>query len=204
MNWDVDIVGQFASYDTAVASLPGMAPRKARIAWRRRCAPILMITRPAVQDPIAKRFQAKFGRCAELSIGEVGVSPLRRSFCWKRCDRAGRDLTDGQSVIKAMESIHELQGHLTAACCSFGPDQHHASTKVRSSTVVKRRPLGAGGRSRAELLISASTGSRHPRGWRDHAAPNGAPHLSRYTTSGSGARRTGPNFPIGKPIGRIA
>jgi branched-chain amino acid transport system substrate-binding protein len=129
MNWDVDIVGQFASYDTAVASLPGGATEGTYC-----MAPALYAypddPRPAVQD-FAKRFQAKFGRAPNFH-GEVGYTAA--TIVLLALDRAGRDLTT-DSFIKAMESIHDYKD-IFGSVLSFGPDQHHASTSS-FLTVVK-------------------------------------------------------------------
>jgi branched-chain amino acid transport system substrate-binding protein len=129
LNWNVDIVGQFASYDTAVASLPGGATEGTYC-----MAPALYAypddPRPAVQD-FAKRFQAKFGRPPNFH-GEVGYTAA--SIVLLALDRAGRDLTT-DSFIKAMESIHNYKD-IFGSVLSFGPDNHHASTSS-FLTVVK-------------------------------------------------------------------
>jgi branched-chain amino acid transport system substrate-binding protein len=129
LNWDVDIVGQFASYDTAIASLPGGATEGTFC-----MTPALYAypddPRPEVQD-FAKRFQAKFGRAPNFH-GEVGYTAA--SIVLLALDRAGRDLTT-DSFIKAMESIHDYKD-LFGSVLSFGPDQHHASTSS-FLTVVK-------------------------------------------------------------------
>jgi branched-chain amino acid transport system substrate-binding protein len=129
MNWDVDIVGQFASYDTAVASLPGGATEGTFC-----MAPALYAypddPRPEVQD-FAKRFQAKYGRAPNFH-GEVGYTAA--TVVLMALDHAGRDLTtDG--FIKGMESVHDYKD-IFGNVLSFGPDQHHASTSS-FLTVVK-------------------------------------------------------------------
>jgi branched-chain amino acid transport system substrate-binding protein len=129
MGWDVDFVGQFASYDTAVASLPGGATEGTFC-----MAPALYAypddPRPAVQD-FAKRFQAKYGRPPNFH-GEVGYTAA--TIVLLALDRAGRDLTT-DSFIKGMESIHDYKD-IFGNVLSFGPDQHHASTSS-FLTVVK-------------------------------------------------------------------
>jgi branched-chain amino acid transport system substrate-binding protein len=129
MNWNVDFVGQFASYDTAVASLPGGATEGTFC-----MSPALYAypddPRPAVQD-FAKRFQAKYGRPPNFH-GEVGYTAA--TVVLMALDHAGRDLTtDG--FIKGMESIHDYKD-IFGNVLSFGPDQHHASTSS-FLTVVK-------------------------------------------------------------------
>jgi branched-chain amino acid transport system substrate-binding protein len=129
MGWDVDLVGQFAAYDTAVASLPGGATEGTFC-----MTPALYAypddPRPDVQD-FAKRYQARYGRPPNFH-GEVGYTAA--SIVLLALDRAGRDLTtDG--FIKGMESIHDYKD-LFGSVLSFGPEQHHASTSS-FLTVVK-------------------------------------------------------------------
>jgi branched-chain amino acid transport system substrate-binding protein len=129
MGWDVDFVGQFASYDTAVASLAGGATEGTFC-----MAPALYAypddPRPAVQE-FAKRFQAKYGRAPNFH-GEVGYTAA--SVVLIALDHAGRDLTT-DSFIKGMESVHDYKD-IFGNTLSFGPDQHHASTSS-FLTVVK-------------------------------------------------------------------
>src|SRR3984957_9480889 len=129
MSWNVDLVGQFAAYDTAVASLPGGATEGAFC-----MTPALYAypddPRPDVQD-FAKRYQARYGRPPNFH-GEVGYTAA--SIVLLALDRAGKDLT-ADGFIKAMESIHDYKD-LFGSTLSFGPDQHHASTSS-FLTVVK-------------------------------------------------------------------
>ncbi len=129
MNWNVDMVGQFASYDTAVASLPGGATEGFFC-----MTPALYAypddPRPEVQD-FAKRYKAKFGRDPNFH-GEVGYTAGQ--IVLKALDAAGPDLTtDG--FIKGMESIHDYKD-IFGSELSLGPNQHHASTRS-FLTVVK-------------------------------------------------------------------
>jgi branched-chain amino acid transport system substrate-binding protein len=129
MGWDVDFVGQFASYDTAVASLPGGATEGTFC-----MAPALYAypddPRPAVQD-FAKRFQAKYGRPPNFH-GEVGYTAA--TVVLMALDHAGRDLTV-DSFIKGIEGVHDFKD-IFGNVLLFGPDQHHASTSS-FLTVVK-------------------------------------------------------------------
>ena len=54
-------------------------------------------------------------------------------------DRAGRDLT-ADSFIKSMESITEYKD-IFGSVLSFGPDQHHGSTKSFLAVVKNGRWL---------------------------------------------------------------
>jgi len=129
IGWDVDIVGQFASYDTAVASLPGGATEGSFC-----MTPALYAypddPRPDVQD-FAKRYQARYDRPPNFH-GEVGWTAAH--IVLLALDRAGRDLTT-DSFITAMESIHDYKD-IFGSVLSFGPNQHHASTSS-FLTVVK-------------------------------------------------------------------
>jgi branched-chain amino acid transport system substrate-binding protein len=129
MNWGVDLVGQFAAYDTAVANLPGGATEGFFC-----MTPALYAypddPRPAVQD-FAKRYRAKYNRDPNFH-GEVGYTAAQLVLL--ALDHAGRDL-NVDSFIKAMESVHEYKD-IFGSELSFGPDQHHGSTKS-FLTVVK-------------------------------------------------------------------
>jgi branched-chain amino acid transport system substrate-binding protein len=129
MSWDVDLVGQFAAYDTAVAGLPGGATEGFYC-----MTPALYAypddPRPAVQD-FAKRYKARFGRDPNFH-GEVGYTAAQLVLTGLQA--AGKDLTV-DSFIKGMESIHDYTD-IFGAKLSFGPEQHHASTRS-FLTVVK-------------------------------------------------------------------
>jgi len=129
LNWNVDLVGQFAAYDTAVASLPGGATEGTFC-----MTPALYAypddPRPAVED-FAKRYQARYGRAPNFH-GEVGYTAA--TVVLLALDRAGRDLT-ADGFIKAMERIHDYKD-IFGSTLSFGPEQHHASTSS-FLTVVK-------------------------------------------------------------------
>ena len=129
MSWDVDLVGQFAAYDTAVASLPGGATEGFYC-----MTPALYAypddPRPAVQD-FAKRYKARYGRDPNFH-GEVGYTAA--SMVLIGLDKAGKDLTV-DSFIHAMETINDYKD-IFGSALSFGPDQHHGSTRS-FLTVVK-------------------------------------------------------------------
>jgi branched-chain amino acid transport system substrate-binding protein len=129
MGWNVDLVGQFASYDTAIASLPGGATEGFYC-----MTPALYAypddPRPAVQD-FAKRYKARYGRDPNFH-GEVGYTAAQMVLTGLK--NAGKDLTV-DSFIKGMESIHDYKD-IFGSELSFGPEQHHASTRS-FLTVVK-------------------------------------------------------------------
>jgi branched-chain amino acid transport system substrate-binding protein len=129
MGWDVDLVGQFAAYDTAVATLPGGATEGFYC-----MTPALYAypddPRPAVQD-FAKRYKAKYGIDPNFH-GEVGYTAAQ--LVLMALDKAGPNLTV-DSFITAMESIHSYTD-IFGSQLSFGPNQHHGST-ASFLTVVK-------------------------------------------------------------------
>jgi len=129
LGWNVDLIGQFAAYDTAVATLPGGATEGYFC-----MTPALYAypddPRPGVQD-FAKRFKAKYGREPNFH-GEVGYTAA--SVVILALQKAGKDLTV-DSFIKGVESISSYKD-LFGTELSFGPDQHHGSAKS-FLTVVK-------------------------------------------------------------------
>jgi branched-chain amino acid transport system substrate-binding protein len=129
LGWNVDLVGQFAAYDTAVATLPGGATEGYFC-----MTPALYVypddPRPAVQA-FAKEYKSRYGRDPNFH-GEVGYTAAQLVLL--ALDKAGKDLTV-DSFIKAMESIHDYTD-IFGSQLSFGPDQHHGSTKS-FLTVVK-------------------------------------------------------------------
>jgi branched-chain amino acid transport system substrate-binding protein len=119
--WNPDLVGQFAAYDTAVASLPGGAAEGVFC-----MTPALYAypddPRPAVQA-FAKKYKARFGIDPNFH-GEVGYTAAQVVIL--ALQRAGKDLTtDG--FITAMEGIHDYTD-IFGTKLSMGPNQHHAET----------------------------------------------------------------------------
>lgn len=129
LGWNVDLVGQFASYDTAVASLPGGAAEGFFC-----MTPALYAypddPRPAVQA-FAKKYKDRFGRDPNFH-GEVGYTAA--NVVVLALTNAGQDLTT-DSFIKAIEGIKDYKD-IFGSVLSFGPNQHHGSTKS-FLTVVK-------------------------------------------------------------------
>jgi len=129
MGWNPDVVGQFASYDTAVATLPGGAAEGFFC-----MTPALYAypddPNPAVQA-FAKAYKARY--CIDPNFhGEVGWTAA--NFVIEALNRAGKNLTT-DSFIAAMESIHDYKD-IFGSTLSLGPNQHHASS-ASFLTVVK-------------------------------------------------------------------
>ena len=142
IGWDVDMLGQAASYDTAVATAPGGTGEGFY-----SMTPTLYVypddPRPDVRDLMA-RYRAKYGIDMNY-IGQTGVSVAQIAL--EALQRAGRDLTV-DSLVTAMESLHEFTD-IYGNTYSFGPNQHHGSTKAFLAVVkdgrwipVADKPLG--------------------------------------------------------------
>jgi branched-chain amino acid transport system substrate-binding protein len=132
VGWDVDMLGQAASYDTAVATAPGGTGEGFY-----SMTPTLYVypddPRPDVRDLMA-RYRAKYGIDMNY-IGQTGVSVAQIALA--ALQRAGRDLTV-DSLVTAMESLHEFTD-IYGNTYSFGPNQHHGSTKAFLAVVKDGR-----------------------------------------------------------------
>ena len=123
MGWEVDLLGQFASYDTAVADAPGGVGEGFY-----SMTPGLYAypddPRPAVQK-FSRDFKAKFGRESNF-LGQAGYSAAQMALIG--LERAGRDLTV-DSFIKGLESIHGYVDIFGNPPASLSSTNHHASTQ---------------------------------------------------------------------------
>jgi branched-chain amino acid transport system substrate-binding protein len=121
--WDVDLLGQAASYDTAIATAPGGTGEGFY-----SMTPTLYAypddPRPEVHDLMA-RYKARYGFDLNY-IGQTGISVAQIAL--EALKRAGRDLTV-DSLVTSMESLHEFTD-MYGNTYSFGPQQHHGSTKA--------------------------------------------------------------------------
>jgi branched-chain amino acid transport system substrate-binding protein len=130
--WDVDMLGQAASYDTAIATAPGGTGEGFY-----SMTPTLYVypddPRPEVRDLMA-RYRAKYGIDMNY-IGQTGVSVAEIAL--EALRRAGRDLTV-EGLVTAMESLHEFTD-IYGNTYSFGPNQHHGSTKAFLAVVKDGR-----------------------------------------------------------------
>ena len=142
MGWDVDFLGQLATYDTAIATAPGNVGEGFY-----SMAPSLYAypddPRPAVQE-LAKKYKAKYG--FEINyLGQAGYTSAQIAI--EALRRAGRNLTL-DSLIAAMESIKDYQD-IFGASYTFSATDHHGATKAFLSVVkdgrwvpVSTEPLG--------------------------------------------------------------
>src|ERR1700722_281044 len=140
--WNVDLLGQAASYDTAVATAPGGTGEGFY-----SMTPTLYVypddPRPEVHD-LMVRYRARYGFDINY-IGQTGISVAQIAL--EALKRAGPDLTV-DSLVTAMESLHDFTD-IYGNHYSFGPQQHHGSTKAFLAVVkdgrwvpVADQPLG--------------------------------------------------------------
>lgn len=132
MGWKPNMVGQVASYDTAVASVPGGASEGFY-----SMSPSLYAypddPRPAVQE-FMKGFKARYGIEANF-LGQTGYTAAH--IVLLALQNAGSDL-NVDSFIKGMESIKDYRD-IFGSTLSFGPDQHHGATSAFLSVVHNGR-----------------------------------------------------------------
>jgi branched-chain amino acid transport system substrate-binding protein len=143
IGWNVDMVGQFASYDTAIAEAPGN-PAEGFYSMVPALYAYPDDPRPAVQA-FAKEFKDRFGRDPNFH-GEVGYTAAQLVLL--ALDRAGPNLTT-DSFITAMESIKDYHDIFGAPPMSFSATNHHASSASFLAVVhngrwvpVSMEPLG--------------------------------------------------------------
>jgi branched-chain amino acid transport system substrate-binding protein len=133
MGWNVDLVGQFASYSTAVAEVPGepaegfysMAPALYRY--------------PDDPQPAVQAFTAKYRKAFGIDVnylGEAGYTAA--SFVIAALEKAGRDLTL-DSFIGAMEGMKDWHDIFGGPALSMSPTNHHASSQSFLSVVKNKR-----------------------------------------------------------------
>ena len=133
MGWDVDFLGNFACYSTAVAEAPG-GPAEGFYAM----APALYAypddPRPAVHD-LAVRYKKKYGFDINY-LGEAGYTAA--TFVVAVLEKAGRDLTL-DSFTNAMESMKDWHDIFGGPALSMSPTDHHASSQSFLSIVKSAR-----------------------------------------------------------------
>jgi branched-chain amino acid transport system substrate-binding protein len=133
MGWDVDLVGQFASYSTAVAEAPGgavegfysMSPALYRYADD---------PRPKVQE-FFKAYKAAYG-IEPNYLGEAGYT--QALFVLDVLRKVGRDLTT-DSFIAGMESMKDWRDIFDGPPLSLSATDHHASSQSFLSVVKNAR-----------------------------------------------------------------
>jgi branched-chain amino acid transport system substrate-binding protein len=128
LGWDVDLLGQVATYDTAVAEAPGNVAEGFF-----SMAPSLYAypddPRPAVKA-FMQKYKARYGVDANY-LGQMGYTSAQ--IVIEALQRSGRDLTV-DSLVKAMESIQDYHD-IFGGTYSFSPTNHHGATAAFLSVV---------------------------------------------------------------------
>jgi branched-chain amino acid transport system substrate-binding protein len=132
LGWNVDLLGQVASYDTAIAEAPGNVAEGFY-----SMSPSLYAypddQRPAIKA-FAQKYKAKYGFEVNY-LGEMGYTSAQIAI--EALNRAGHDLTV-DSLVKAMESIQDFHD-LFGGSYSFSPTNHHGATAAFLSVVHNGR-----------------------------------------------------------------
>jgi branched-chain amino acid transport system substrate-binding protein len=141
--WNVDMVGQVASYDSAVAEVPG-GTTEGYYAMTSVLLTYPDDPRPEAQGFI-KKYKALYGKDPNLAaqIGYTGAQLLILGL-----QRAGRDLTV-DSFITGMESIKDYQDVFGSPKMTYGPQRRQGSTESFLAVVhngrwvaVSTQPIG--------------------------------------------------------------
>jgi branched-chain amino acid transport system substrate-binding protein len=122
--WNVDLMGQAASYDEAVAHMPGGTANGFY-----SVTPMLFV-HPDDPDPkihaFVTAFRALYGKDPNFAaqIGYTGAQLVVLAL-----QRAGKNLTT-EGFIKALESIKDYHDIFGSPPFSFGPDKHLGSNQA--------------------------------------------------------------------------
>ena len=121
--WDVDIVGQVASYDTAIAEVPGGTNE----GFYTVTSFVLVDAddkRPAVAD-FVKKYHALYGKDPNpaAQIGYTGAQLLIMGL-----QNAGKDLTV-DSFVAGMEKINGYHDIFGSPTITFGPTKHQGASE---------------------------------------------------------------------------
>jgi branched-chain amino acid transport system substrate-binding protein len=129
VGWNVDMMGQFASYDEAVAEMPGGGANgfysmSAVVFANGDNAP------PAAKE-FAKKYKARFGKEPNMAaqLGYTGGGIVIQAL-----KNAGPDLTV-DSFIAGMEKIKDYHDIFGSPPMTFGPNKHQGSNESFLSVV---------------------------------------------------------------------
>ncbi len=121
--WDVDIVGQTATYDTTVAEVPGGANE----GFYAVTSFVLVESddkRPAVAA-FVKKYRVLYGKDPNpaAQMGYTGAQLLIQGL-----QNAGKDLTV-DSFVASMENINDYHDIFGSPTITFGPAKHHGASE---------------------------------------------------------------------------
>jgi branched-chain amino acid transport system substrate-binding protein len=123
IGWTVDMLGQAASYDEAVAEVPGGVTEGLY-----SMTPVLFVaatdTRPAVKE-FAEEYKKLYGKDPNFAA-QIGYTAAQLVVLALK--NAGQDLTT-DSFVKGMESIKNWQDIFGSPQMSFSPTKHQGSNE---------------------------------------------------------------------------
>jgi branched-chain amino acid transport system substrate-binding protein len=132
LGWNVDMMGQIAAYDTAIAEAPG-GVGEGFYAMTPSMYAYPDDPRPEVRE-VMQRYKARYG--VELNyLGECGYTSAQIAL--EALQRAGRDLTV-DSLLHAMETITDFHD-LFGGSYTFTPTNHHGATQAFLAAVHNGR-----------------------------------------------------------------
>lgn len=133
LGWKPDFVGQFASYSTAVAEVPG-GPAEGFYSMSPGLYAYPDDPRPAVQE-VSARYRKRFGIDFNY-LGEAGWSAA--TFVIDVLQKNGRDLTL-DSLITTLETMKGWRDVFGSPPLTITPTDHHASNQSFLSVVKGTR-----------------------------------------------------------------
>jgi branched-chain amino acid transport system substrate-binding protein len=121
--WNVDLVGQAASYDDAVAQVPGGATEGFY-----SMTPMLFVSEDS-KDPrvtaFVQQYEKLYGKPPNFAaqIGYTGAQVVVQAL-----KNAGKELTE-DSFVSGMESVKDFQDIFGSPLISFSPTKHQGSNQ---------------------------------------------------------------------------
>jgi len=123
IGWNVDMLGQAASYDEAVAEVPGGVTEGFY-----SMTPVLFVAasdpKPAVKE-FADKYKVRFGKEPNFAA-QLGYTAAQLVVLGLQ--KAGKDLTT-DSFVAGMESIKNWQDVFGSPAMTFGPAKHQGSNQ---------------------------------------------------------------------------
>jgi branched-chain amino acid transport system substrate-binding protein len=132
LGWNVDMMGQIAAYDTAVAEAPG-GVGEGFYSMTPSMYAYPDDPRPAVRE-VMQQYHARYGVDFNY-LGECGYTSAQ--IVLEALQRAGHDLTV-ESLLRAMETITDFHD-VFGGSYTFTPTNHHGATQAFLAVVHNGR-----------------------------------------------------------------
>jgi len=132
LGWNVDMMGQIASYDTAIAEAPG-GVGEGFYSMTPSMYAYPDDPRPAVRE-VMQQYKARYGVDFNY-LGECGYTSAQ--IVLEALQRAGRELTV-DSLLHAMETITDFHD-VFGGTYTFTPTNHHGATQAFLAVVHNGR-----------------------------------------------------------------